>query len=167
MKKVIFVGFGLIVGILGMLAYQYFEAEGLEPIVFQKLKNVRFRNLNLPPDMSVVFASDIALDNPNSFGVQVAGLDFDVYVDDRKSTHINQRKSIKIPSNDGFLLPIEFKIPLNEKELVKNIKEVISGAWKKRAIQIRLEGHIQVDALGVKPKIPFSYQEVYRLEDYL
>lgn len=150
----------------GYVFYQFQAVGGPQSPEFVKMTNVKFSKLNLPPNFGVTFSSDILLTNPNPFGVTVSKMDFDVFVNGKKSTHITQNKSVKIPANGEFSMPLQYKIPLKEKEMFKGISEVISGAWKKRGMDIRTEGHIYIDA-GTDIKIPFSYEDEYKLVDYL
>ena len=143
------------------------QAGGPEELTFVGLKNVKLSDAKLPPNMSMTFAADVLLENPNPFGVEVAKLDFDVSVDSKKATHVSQNSAVKIPANSEFSMPLQFRIPLKEKEVFKNLKDVFSGAWKKQALDIRTEGAIYVNALGTPIKIPFTHEESYKLSDYL
>ncbi len=131
------------------------------------LKNVKFQDIKLPPKMSFILSADFQLFNPNVIGVNVQKMEFDVFVEGKKASHIVQDEKVKIPAKSEFTVPLKFKVPLEEKKLFKNIKNVFSGAWKKQGIHIQTKGHIYVNALGKPIGIPFDYEEEYRIEDYL
>lgn len=166
MKKLLIPIILLFVLISGYIFYTFQATGGPQSLSFVKMKNVQFSQLNLPPKFGVTFSSDVLLTNPNPFGVTVSKMDFDVFVNGKKSTHITQNKSVRIPANEEFSMPLQFKIPLKEKEMFKGLSEVLSGAWKKKGMDIRTEGDIYIDA-GANIKIPFSYEDEYMLVDYL
>ncbi len=153
--------------IASLLIFQACDSDSVKYPEFVKLQNVKFGNVKLPPNMAVTFSSDMVLNNPNPVGVTISKMEFDVFIDGKKSTHIVQDTNVKMPANSDFTMPLSFQIPINHKEIFKNLKDVLSGAWKKQAMDIRSVGKIYVKVMGKDVGIPFDHEDTYRLVDYL
>lgn len=153
--------------LLGMGAYFYYEKYGApQAPTFVKLTKVKLSDAKLPPNMSVIFNAEAHLRNPNPFSVTISGMDFDVFVNGKKASHVNQDLDSKMTANSDFMLPLRFEVPLKEKELFKGLGDLLKGAWKKKAIDIRSDGTISVKALDYSLGIPFEHEDTYRLSDF-
>jgi hypothetical protein len=147
--------------------YLYKQASNLAYPEFIRLENIKFKNVTLPPDLKLTFTSDAVINNPNPYKLIISKVEFDVYVDEKKSTHIRQDLEIEMAPNADFSLPLSFEIPIAQKEFFKNFKNMLNGAWKKQAIKIRSVGDITIRQSRVQFDIPFDYNDEYRLGDYL
>ena len=157
----------LILAVVGYLGYQYMNGGGLIAPSITKIENIRFTNVKLPPNLGITFDSDMVLTNPNAFSMTIDRMEFDVFVNGKRSNKVEQSTDVKVPANADFTLPLEFDIPLKNNELFKDLKGIFSGAWKKQAIDIKTEGTIYVKALGTSIGVPFEYEDNYKLQDYL
>lgn len=167
MKKAMLIVLGLLLVAGAYLAYRYQQTGSFKTPEFVEITNVQFKNLKLPPNMAFTFTSDLTLNNPNPFSVDISGLDFDVFLDGKKATHIIQDKNVTIGASSDFTMPLSFEIPIDENDIFANILELLSGAWKNEMINIKAVGTIDFEVMGMEIGLPFDYQEDYRWMDYL
>jgi hypothetical protein len=147
--------------------YLYNQASNLKYPEFVRLENIKFKNVTLPPDLKLTFTSDAVINNPNPYALTISKVEFDVFVDGKKSTHIKQDLEIEMAPEADFSLPLSFEVPIAQKEFFKNFKNMLNGAWKKQSLKIRSVGNITIRQSRVQFDIPFDYDDEYRLEDYL
>ena len=158
-----------IIGVIFFLAflaggyYIYQEASNLQEPEFIELENIKFKNVTLPPNITLTFTSDAVLNNPNSHQLTISKVDFDVIVDGKKTSHFTQDLEVLMPANSQFKLPLSFEVPLEKRGIIDTFK----SAWKKKGVKIRSKGEITIRAGRVKFDIPFDYDDEYRIEDYL
>lgn len=157
--------FGIIffLALLGGGFYIYQEASNLQEPEFIQLENIKFKNVTLPPNITLTFTSDAVLNNPNAHQLTISKVDFDVIVDGKKTSHFTQDLEVLMPANSQFKLPLSFEVPLEKRGIIDTFK----SAWKKKGIKIRSKGDITIRAGRVKFDIPFDYDDEYRIEDYL
>lgn len=153
--------------LLGGGFYIYQKASNLQDPAFLRFENIKFKNVTLPPNLKITFASDAIINNPNEHQLTISKVDFDVFVDGKEASHVVQDLEILMPANSEFSLPLSFEVPIGKKEFFKNFKDMLNGAWKKQSIKIRSVGIITIRASRVRFDIPFDYDDEYRLEDYL
>ncbi len=162
MKKIIVI---LVLAGLGYFAYtKYNEIQALE---FLKIENVKLSNLSGPPDFSVQLDVDTYWNNPNSMGAHITSMDFDVDIDEQFVTNIKEQLDVKVPANNIFTLPISVTVPLLKGNLLKNASELLTGAWKKREVDVHLVGTIKVKTFEMNIPIPFDINTKIRIADYL
>ena len=164
-SKILGITFFLV--LLGGGLYLYNQASNLKYPEFVRLENIKFKNVTLPPDLKLTLISDAVINNPNPYSLTISKVEFDVFVDGIKSTHIKQDLEIEMAPDAEFSLPLSFEVPIAEKDFFKNFKNMLNGAWKKQAIKIRSAGDITIRQSRVQFDIPFDYDDEYRLEDYL
>lgn len=153
---------------IGLVGYYFFQKNGgLKDIEFVKLERIKIKKVIPFPKLSLTTSANAVLNNPNSFGVKITALDFDVYVEGKHTTTASQEVSIDMPSNAKFKLPINFDIPLGKTGFFNDAKDILTGAWKNKTINIRTVGDIHIKALTFDIKIPFDEEEAYLLKDYL
>lgn len=167
MKKILLILLLLLAIAGGYMVYKYNESGGFKPPEFVEITDVRFKNLKLPPNMAFTFDSELTLNNPNPFAIDIAGMEFDVFLDDKKATRIVRGDHIEIPPSGEFTMPLSFEIPLNKDDVVSNLLELASGAWKNETINIKAKGKIYFEILSAEIGIPFLYANDYKWRDYL
>ena len=162
MKKIILI---LVLCGIGYFAYkQYNKLQNLE---FIKIENVKLSNLTGPPNFTVQLDADTYWNNPNSMGAHIVSMDFDVDIDEQFVTNINESVDVKVPANNIFTLPISITVPLLKGNILKNASEILTGAWKKRSVDVHLVGTIKIKTLDVTIPIPFDINTTIRIADYL
>ncbi len=162
MKKIIIL---ILLAGIGYFAYnQYNTLQGLEYI---KIENINLSNLSGPPDFTVQLDADTYWKNPNSIGAHIVSMDFDVNIDNQHVTRINEDLDLKVPANDVFTLPLSISIPLLKGNLLKNASELLTGAWKKRAVDVHLQGTFKIKTLELTIPIPFDIKTKIKIADYL
>ena len=147
--------------------YLYSKASNLEDPEFLRLENVKFKNVNLSPKLSLTFTSNAIFNNPNEEEFTISKVEFDVFVDGKETTHFVQKVEAEMIGNSEFSLPLDFEVPINNKDYLQNLKEIASGAWKNRAVNIRTKGWVTLRAGRVQLDVDFDYDDDYSLEDYL
>lgn len=167
MKKLFLTVFLIALIIAGGIAYYFYSTGGPKEPEFVKLENIKFKDVTLPPNLKLTLTADAVLRNPNPFSVEISKMEFDVFANDLQATTIKQIISSKMPANEDFKLPIEFDVPLQQESLLKDLKSIISGTWKKQKIKLRSVGTITVKAAKLSFDIPFEHEDEYRLEDYI
>lgn len=167
MKIFRYIGYVTVLALIAGGIYIYFKASNLKDPEFVRMDNIRFKNITAPPNLKLTFVSDAILNNPNPYSLTIAKVEFDVYVDGKKTTHFVQDVESEMAANSEFKLPLSFEVPITKKEFLKNLKDMIGGAWKKASLKIRSKGDITIRATRVTFDIPFDYEDEYRLEDYL
>ncbi|MEM6726321.1 MAG: LEA type 2 family protein [Bacteroidota bacterium] len=141
----------------------FLQCEGPQNPEFQSMENVRFKTIQVDDGFGVTLSGDAKLMNPNSVGVMIDNMDFDVYADGKKMTRLRQEISILMGANQEFSLPLEFDIPLQGViDQLKQPKNILELA-KKLEIPIRVDGHIGVSIAGKTLKIPVDYEEPYEI----
>lgn len=154
--------------VTGLAAYLYFQQQGgVQDIEFQKIEGLRFERVTPFPQLSLTTAAKAVLNNPNPFGVEIKQMEFDVFVEDKHTTKVNQMVSVPMPAKSEFKLPFEFEIPLGKAGFFKDAKNILSGAWKNQSLKIRTEGIITIEVLNIPVELPFDEEEVYLLKDYI
>ncbi|MEM7103166.1 MAG: LEA type 2 family protein [Bacteroidota bacterium] len=129
---------------------------------FKGMQNVKFKSASFGEGFNVRLSGDAILENPNSFGITVTGLDLDVFAEDKKMSRVEQDVSASIGANSDFSLPIILDIPL--KELAGHLEKPKNfNLLKKKEVKIKLEGYIIVSAAGVNIRVPMTYEEPYEL----
>jgi len=151
----------------GYYAYKYYKSGGPQAPEILKIDNVRFSSVQLPPNMGLTFESDVLLKNSNPFSITISRMDFDVYANGKKSTHITQEKNVQLKANSESTMPLKFDIPVNDKDFITGLGDILTGAWKKQAITIRSEGKIFFKVMEAELGVPFEYEDTYPLSDYL
>lgn len=129
---------------------------------FKKLTNVKFGSLiKIDNGFGVKMKGDAVLFNPNSVGVPISGMDFDLYADGKKVSHITQDVTAQMPANGDFTLPLNFGIPLEE--VFRGFKPTIRELMNKRSVKVKVDGHLVVKPAGVELKIPVTYEDDYEV----
>lgn len=121
--------------------------------VFKKIENIKFNSFTLKKPYSVKLDANAVFHNPNSIGAQIKALDFDVFVNGNKATHVEQEVSSKMPANADFTLPIVCSVSL--KDVFKDLK--LMDLLSPKVIEYRMLGHLTIDLGGVGIDIPFDH----------
>ncbi len=130
--------------------------------VFQSLKNVKVSSVGITNGLTVNLAGEAVFNNPNPIGVDVSGMDIDVFVNGKKVSEVHQNLTAAMEGNADFTLPLNFKIPL--KDIINDVKGgLIKDLLKKKKVDIKLDGTIKVKMGGVDVKVPFDYEEVHEI----
>ena len=129
---------------------------------FQKMENVKFSSISFTGGVSVTLNGDAVFHNPNPIGAKVTEIDFDLFINDKKVTHIRQDVSENMKANSDFTLPLQFKIPL--KEVFKDLKPTIGNIFKKQKINYHMLGTLKVGLGSVEVAVPIDYADEEELK---
>ena len=108
--------------------------------VFKSIENVKFNSFSIQKPYSVTFNADLIYHNPNQLGADITEMDFDVFIDDQKVTHITQSLRARMPARSDFTLPLELKIPLEDVIQDLSFKDLLSS----RTINYQMIGHFKM-----------------------
>lgn len=125
-----------------------------EKPIFKKIENISFNSLTLKKPYSVKLNADAVFNNPNALGAQIKAMDFDVYINGDKTTHIKQEVSAKMPAKSDFSLPIVCSVPL--KDVFQELK--LKDLFNAKKITYRMTGHLTIDLGGVGIDVPFDHE---------
>ena len=129
---------------------------------FKALKNVKVSSINITEGLNIQLSGDAVFTNPNALGVDVSGMDVDVYVNGKKVSTIDQDLTARMTASSDFTLPLKFNIPV--RSVIDDIKGgLIKDLFKKKKIDIKLDGIIKVKTGSVELNVPFDYEEVHEI----
>ncbi len=121
-----------------------------------------FKNLRVVDSNSdfIEIAADAILYNPNSFGINLSGAEFDVSVEEEKLGVVKQDDFANINAKEEFVYPINAKLDL------ANLQKGFLGKLGK-ALQIfadgemdlQIEGHFTVQVMKKDIRIPITHRE--------
>lgn len=117
-----------------------------------KLDQISIKNTSVQANMK--------FNNPNSFGLTVAGTDLDIYLDDKKAGIVNQSQEIEVLAHSDFKVPIKASIDKDAitKELFSNIGKALDLALGKK-LPLRMKGYVYIKVLGQKIPIPIDHSQ--------
>ncbi len=121
---------------------------------FLKLENVSFNSLVLKKPYSVTLKADAIFHNPNVLGAKITEMDFDVFINDKKTTQVRQDVTATMPANSDFTLPIECKIPLKEVFEDLKLKDLLSA----KVLKYKMDGHLKIGLGNLEVKVPVTYE---------
>jgi LEA14-like dessication related protein len=122
------------------------------------LRNVR--DIVVDATTEPLLKANAVLYNPNNVRIKLRSAKVDVYVNGKKSGHIDQEFKMMIPAKAEFTVPLEVK--LNMKEL--GFLDTILGAIGGKKMKVEYKGSIKVTYKGVPVRIPVDYQSDVRLK---
>lgn len=141
--------------LLLLITIGFFACSSPEYPEFREMKNVKFKSFSLNNGGSVTLNADAVFFNPNAIGANVTEVDLDMYIDDKKVTHIRQDVRAEMNANSEFTLPLDFSVPL--KEVYKDLKPALGNVFKKRKVAYRMDGTLKVGLGSVEIAVPVDY----------
>ncbi|MDZ7703136.1 MAG: LEA type 2 family protein [Trueperaceae bacterium] len=100
---------------------------------------------------AALFRFDVNVENPNSFGLELAGLDFDFFVEGNQVARSQFREGVQLAANGRSQLTLDVSVPLREGiRLLVDLGELIVG----QPTDYRLDGTVSVRALGSVQRLP-------------
>jgi len=145
--------------LLVLFSVLFFSAcKSVQEPEFREFKNLRVIDSN---SQSIEIAADAVLYNPNAFGINLTGAEFEVSIADENLGIIKQNKAAKIEPGEEFVYPMTAVLDL------KNLKSGFLGKLGK-ALQIFSDGEMDmlvkgtfvVNVMNKDIRIPFSHREM-------
>lgn len=124
---------------------------------FKTIKNARVISVS---GTNYTVSADAYYNNPNSIGGELLGLELDVFIDDKKATHLSQTKSAVIQPETEFVVPITFTADI--KEIIGSDGGFLKDMFKKlmnQELDVKYQGHLLVRFAGYDFKVPVNYTE--------
>jgi LEA14-like dessication related protein len=143
--------------LLLLFTLQLFSCSAPDYPEFRKMENVSLKSVSFKDGLSVSLNGEAVFFNPNLIGANVTEMDFDVFINGKKVTHINQDVSAEMKGNSEFKLPLDFKVPL--KEVFKDAKPTLGDIFKKKKIEYKLLGHLKVGLGNIEVSVPVEYED--------
>ena len=119
------------------------------------MRNVKFKSFSFSNGGSVTLKADAIFFNPNAIGANVTEVDLDMYIDDKKVTHIRQDVRAEMNANSEFTLPLDVSVPL--KEVYKDLKPSLGNFLKNRKLGYRMDGTLKVGLGSVEIAVPVDF----------
>jgi len=124
---------------------------------FKEFKNLRVLDSNSD---FVEIAADAVLYNPNVFGINLSGAEFEVSISDEKLGVIRQDEMASIKAGEEFVYPMKAKVDLDN--LSKGFLGKLGKAltiFAEGEMDMLVEGHFTVQVMSKDLRIPFSHRE--------
>ena len=100
---------------------------------------------------SATFLFNLEVQNPNAFGLSLAGLDFDLFVNDKRSVRGSFTEGFTLAANGSTRLPLEVDVPLEQGiSLLADLAGLIVG----EPTRYRLDGTVALEVLGTRQQLP-------------
>lgn len=100
---------------------------------------------------AALFRFNIDVENPNSFGLNLAGIDFDFFVEGNQVARSQFRDGVQLAANGRSQLTLDASVPLREGiQLLVDLAELIIG----EPTDYRIDGTVSVRALGSVQRLP-------------
>ena len=100
---------------------------------------------------SATFLFNLEVQNPNSFGFSLAGLDFDLFVNGKRSVRGQFTEGFALAANGSTTLPLEVDVPLERGvSLLADLAGLILG----EPTRYRVDGTVAVEVLGTRQTLP-------------
>ncbi len=100
---------------------------------------------------SATFLFNLEVQNPNSFRLSLAGLDFDLFVNEKWSVRGSFTEGLTLEANGSTQLPLEVDVPLERGiGLLADLAGLIIG----EPTRYKIDGTVAVEVLGTRQTLP-------------
>ena len=100
---------------------------------------------------SATFLFNLEVQNPNSFRLSLAGLDFDLFVNGKRSVRSSFTEGFTLAANGSTRLPLEVDVPLERGvSLLVDLAGLIIG----EPTRYQIDGTVAVEVLGTRQTLP-------------
>ena len=122
---------------------------------FRGIANPKILSLSMK---NVVVETDIIMNNPNGFEIEMTGMDVNIYANDVLVGHTNQTKSSMIGANKNFNVPISFDFSPKKVLNLGNLGGLLNAIGNK-VVDLKYEGSVSVKVANKIIAIPFTYED--------
>ena len=102
-------------------------------------------------DGSALFRVALRVTNPNPFGLKLAALDGDLFIDDARAAALSFRGGLDLPGSGTTQLLLDVRVPLGA---APALLETIAGLVGGSPVRYRLDSAVAVDLLGTVQSFP-------------
>ena len=127
---------------------------------FVTMKNIKFQGFNINKQ-SVTIQGDAVFYNSNPVGVDISGIELDVYLNEVLASHISQGKKAQMKPNAEFVLPLNMEV--STKNLNKDFGNMLKRLLTKPTITYTMEGHLVGSYGDYGLKLPIHYVDSTKL----
>lgn len=110
----------------------------------------------------LVFTGQAVFFNPNSVGLDVTGMDLEVFINDKKVADVEQSVSLEAKAQSEFVLPLEIRVPISD--VYSDIGDLLGSFLSTKVVDLKVQGEVRVKVLGVTFGVPFSHEEQHELD---
>jgi len=128
---------------------------------FIRVDRISLTNLHLQSPISFDINGELILKNPNPIRMGLRNIDFDVFINDHKITHIHQDTETKIPAMSEFSLLVNIPVTFKDNEFFSNIGSILINGITDSKLNIRFEGYLTVTGWGLEKKSLINYTYRY------
>ena len=143
-----------LVFILGYLTVACKQPE--KDIVFKYVRGVTVEALSNEP----LLKANVVFFNPNDVKGKLKKIELDIFVEDKRAGHVDQKLSLQIPANGEFTVPIEVNLNLKEQGFLNTLFSIL-GAKK---MDVRFVGSIRINYKGIPVNVPVDYKSEIRIK---
>ena len=128
----------------------------------EDIRFVSIKNVEVLTDSKgePILKGDAVFFNPNKMKMKLRKANIEVFVNDKKSAHVQQVYNLSIPANGNFIVPVEAKLTLKEFGLADAVASFLGG----RKYKLHFLGNIHASVGGVRIRIPVDHKEETRLK---
>ena len=121
---------------------------------FRDISNVKLVKVGL---LQTTAGADLVYYNPNDFGIQLANVRGEVYIDNNHFGHFDLDQKVQVKKRSEFILPVVFKL-----DNIGAIKQ--KDIYKQKEAVVRIEGMAVVKKGGMSKDIPIRYERMQSID---
>jgi LEA14-like dessication related protein len=126
-----------------------------EDIVLRRIKDVVV-DANTDPTLK----ANAVFFNPNKVRGRLKHINIQVYVNGKKTAHVDQKLHTVIPSQAEFTVPIEVKLAMKELGFMDTVMGLLGG----KKFDVKYEGFLKLSYHGVPIKVPVDYKDEVKIK---
>lgn len=98
--------------------------------------------------------------NPNKVRGRLKHINVQIFVNGKKTAHVDQKLHTVIPSQGEFTVPIEVKLAMKELGFMDTMMGLLGG----KKFDVKYEGFLKLSYHGVPIKVPVDYKDEVRIK---
>ena len=137
------------------LALIFFQCQKPDQdIVLRRIKDVVV-DANTDPTLK----ANAIFFNPNKVRGKLKEINVQIFVNGKKTGHVDQKLHTVIPSQGEFTVPIEVNLAMKELGFMDTIFGLLGG----KKFDVKYEGFLKLSYHGVPIKVPVDYKDEVRI----
>jgi hypothetical protein len=125
-----------------------------QDIVLRRIKDVVV-DANTDPTLK----ANAVFFNPNKAHGKLKEINVEIFVNGKKTGHVDQKLHTVIPSQAEFIIPIEVKLAMKELGFMDTMIGLLGG----KKFDVKYQGFLRLSYHGVPIKVPVDYKDEVRI----
>jgi hypothetical protein len=125
-----------------------------QDIVLRRIKDVVV-DANTDPTLK----ANAVFFNPNKVRGKLKEINVEIFVNGKKTGHVDQKLHTSIPSQGEFTIPIEVKLAMKELGFMDTMIGLLGG----KKFDVKYQGFLRLSYHGVPIKVPVDYKDEVRI----